>query len=101
MAILQRYSIDHGSIDECRFLHLFRSMWNQCGINKGFLYSYHLLILLRFWKRDNAKGNMENGTDLWRIVRYERGNDVVRIYNDSPPRPVFSANLRYLASYPG
>lgn len=42
---------------------------------------------------------MENGTDLWRIVRYERGNDVVRIYNDSPPRPVFSANLRYLASY--
>lgn len=29
---------------------------------------------------------MENGTDLWRIVRYtQEENDVVRIYNDSPP----------------
>lgn len=43
-------------------------------------------IFIRSRKRDNAKGNMENGTDLWRIVRYtQEENDVVRIYNDSPP----------------
>lgn len=30
-------------------------------------------IFIRSRKRDNAKGNIENGTDLWRIVRYARG----------------------------